>query len=97
MPKLAQNSYFWEKEAKMPVIQKLKKIHLIQQIVIAFVLAIVAGCLLQGYPEFVNAFIKPFGIIFLNLLKFIVAPLVLLSIVVGIISTKNLSSLLWMM
>ena len=90
---MAQISYFFEKEAKMPLTQKLKKIHLTQQIVIAFVLAIVAGCLLQGYSEFVNAFIKPFGIIFLNLLKFIVAPLVLLSIVVGIISTKNLSSL----
>lgn len=77
----------------MPLVQKLKKVHLTHQIVIAFVLAIVAGCLLQSFPEFVNAFIKPFGIIFLNLLKFIVAPLVLLSIVVGIVSAKNLSNI----
>ena len=75
------------------MLKRLKKIHLTSQILIAFILAIIAGCLLQGCPDIANIFIKPFGNVFLNLLKFIVAPLVLLSITSGIISTNNLSSL----
>ncbi|MBO6250173.1 MAG: hypothetical protein J6N71_02365 [Muribaculaceae bacterium] len=43
----------------------------------------VAGLLLADYPDFVNGYIKPWGALFLNLLKFIVAPLVLFSIMAG--------------
>lgn len=58
----------------------MKKIRfsLTTQIVIALVLAIIAGVLLNDHADFVNHYIKPFGTIFLNLLKFIVVPLVLL-------------------
>ena len=77
----------------MKIFSKLKKVNLTTQIAVAFILAIIVGCLLQGVPDVSNAIIKPFGNVFLNLLKFIVAPPVLLSITSGILSTNNLSTL----
>lgn len=70
---------------------KLKKISLTAQIGIALVLAVIAGVLLSNHADFVNTYIKPFGIIFLNLLKFIVVPLVLFSIMAGILSMNDVS------
>ena len=71
----------------------MKKIksNLAIQIFIALVLAIIAGLLL-GKPNagFANSYIKPFGTIFLNLLKFIVCPIVLFSILCGMISMKDI-------
>ena len=67
-----------------------KKVSLAMQIFIAMVLAIAAGLLLQGQADFANTFIKPFGTIFLNLVKFIVVPIVLFSIMCGIISMKDI-------
>ena len=69
----------------------MKKLSLTTQIAIALVLAVVAGILLQGYADFVNEYIKPLGNIFLNLLKFIVVPLVLFSIMAGILSMNDVS------
>lgn len=69
------------------------KLSLTTQIAAALVLAIITGILLQGHPGFVNEFIKPFGTIFLNLLKFIVVPLVLFSIMAGILSMNDMSKL----
>lgn len=68
-----------------------KKISLTAQIGIALVLAVIAGVLLRNQADFVNTYIKPFGIIFLNLLKFIVVPLVLFSIMAGILSMNDIS------
>ena len=70
---------------------KKPKLSLTAQIGIALLLAVVAGILLHGQGDFVNHYIKPFGTIFLNLLKFIVVPLVLLSVMTGIISMNNIS------
>ena len=69
--------------------KKLKS-NLALQIFIALVLAIVVGLLLGKQAEFANAYIKPFGTIFLNLLKFIVCPIVLFSILCGMISMKDI-------
>ena len=69
----------------------MKKLSLTTQIAIALVLAIVAGILLQGHADFVDEYIKPLGSIFLNLLKFIVVPLVLFSIMAGILSMNDVS------
>jgi len=73
----------------------MKKIRfsLTTQIVIALVLAIIAGVLLNDHADFVNHYIKPFGTIFLKLLKFIVVPLVLLSIIAGILSMNDMKKL----
>ena len=65
-----------------------KKMSLAMQIFIALVLAIAAGLLLQKHAQFAETYIKPFGTIFLNLLKFIVVPIVLFSIMCGIISMR---------
>lgn len=60
------------------------------QIFIALILAIVVGLLMGKQAAFANAYIKPFGTIFLNLLKFIVCPIVLFSILAGMISMKDI-------
>ena len=70
----------------------MKKIksNLAMQIFIALVLAVVVGLLMGKQVEFANAYIKPFGTIFLNLLKFIVCPIVLFSMLCGMISMKDI-------
>ena len=55
------------------------------QIFIALILAIIAGLLMQKHSDFAVSYIKPFGTIFLNLVKFIVGPIVLFSIMSGVI------------
>ena len=67
-----------------------KKMSLAMQIFIALVLAIAAGLLLQKHAQFAETYIKSFGTIFLNLLKFIVVPIVLFSIMCGIISMRDI-------
>ena len=67
-----------------------KKMSLAMQIFIALVLAIAAGLLLQKHAQFAETYIKPFGTIFLNLLKFIVVPIVLFSFMCGIISMRDI-------
>lgn len=70
--------------------QKRKKLSLATQIFIALVLAIIAGICLINHAEFATTYIKPFGTVFLNLLKFIVVPIVLLSIMSGVISMQDI-------
>ena len=69
---------------------KKNKSSLALQIFTALVLAIVTGLLLGNHVAFANSYIKPFGTIFLNLLKFIVCPIVLFSILGGMISMKDI-------
>lgn len=69
--------------------KKILKIPLAIQIFIALVLGIIVGALLQGHTEIAEEYIKPFGTIFLNLLRFIVVPIVLFSIMSGIISMRD--------
>ena len=66
-----------------------KPMPLAMKIFIALVLAIIAGMLLQDHAEFANEYIKPFGTIFLNLVKFIVGPIVLFSIMSGVVSLSD--------
>lgn len=68
-----------------------KKLSLGVQVLIALIAGVIAGLVLIwiGKPEFATDWLKPFGTIFLNLLKFIVVPVVLFSIIAGIISMKD--------
>lgn len=66
-----------------------KKLSLGGKILIALILSIVVGLLFMKNPTFATEYIKPLGTIFLNLLKFIVVPVVLFSIMAGIISMKD--------
>ena len=70
--------------------KKLGDMSLAIQIFIALVLAIIVGLILgeKGAP-FASSYIKPFGTIFLNLIKFIVCPIALFSIMSGIVSMRD--------
>lgn len=69
---------------------KKVKLNLAMQIFSAMLLAIMVGLLMVGHADFAKSYIKPFGTIFLNLVKFIVCPIVLFSIMCGIISMKDI-------
>ena len=69
---------------------KPKKLSLAAQIFIALVLAVIVGLALQSKADFAAAYIKPFGTIFLNLIKFIVGPIVLFSIMAGVVSMRDI-------
>ena len=70
--------------------RKRKKMPLASQIFIAMILAIIAGLLLQPHAAFADNYIHPFGTIFLNLIKFIIAPIVLFSIMAGVLSLSDI-------
>ena len=69
-----------------------KKLTLPMQILIALILGIVVGliCSFAGFADFTKGYIKPFGDIFVNLLKFIVVPVVLISMIDGILSMDDM-------
>ena len=71
---------------------KNKKLSLAAQIFIGLFLGILAGFafLAMGKAEWAAAYVKPFGTIFLNLIKFIVVPIVLCSIISGVISMQDI-------
>ncbi len=70
-----------------------KKFNLALWIFVAMVAGIIAGIVANtmgpNAVAFVSTYVKPFGTIFVNLLKFIVVPVVLLSIVCGMISLED--------
>lgn len=59
-------------------------------ILIGMILGVVVGFIFQGNPTFTVNYIKPFGTIFLNLIKMVVVPVVLFSIISGVISMKDI-------
>lgn len=71
---------------------KKKKMSLAVQIFIGLGLGIVAGLIFMaaGKADWADSYVKPFGTIFLNLIKFIVVPIVLTSIIAGVISMKDI-------
>lgn len=69
-----------------------KKLSLAVQIFIGLGLGIIAGFifLAVGKAEWAVDYVKPLGTIFLNLIKFIVVPIVLTSIISGVISMRDI-------
>ena len=69
-----------------------KKLSLAVQIFIGLALGIIAGLIFMaaGKAEWAVSYVKPFGTIFLNLIKFIVVPIVLCSIISGVISMRDI-------
>ena len=67
-----------------------KKLSLAAQIFIALVLGIIVGICLTNHADFATKYIKPFGTIFLNLVKWVVTPLVFFSIMAGVISMRDI-------
>ncbi|GIM28517.1 proton glutamate symport protein [Clostridium polyendosporum] len=70
----------------------MKKFGLAVQIVIGLVLGIMVGAVFYGNPA-VEAFLKPIGDIFIRLIKMIVVPIVLSSLVVGIAGVGDMKKL----
>ena len=73
-----------------------KKLPLAFWIFIGLAVGVVAGLILMNVPDgagidVAKNYIKPWGDIFLNLLKFVVVPIVLFSIASGVISMKDIS------
>jgi len=67
-----------------------KKLPLALWIFVGLILGCLAGAALMKTPEIAVNYIKPFGTLFLNLVKFIVVPIVLFSIMSGVISMKDM-------
>ena len=67
-----------------------KRLSLTTWIFIALALGVVAGLALQSTPDIATTYIKPLGTIFLNLIKMIVVPLVIFSMVAGVISLSDI-------
>ena len=70
----------------------MKKLTLPVQILIALVAGVALGLVLAlaGGADIATKYIKPFGDIFVNLLKFIVVPVVLFSMIQGIVSMESM-------
>jgi Na+/H+-dicarboxylate symporter len=73
----------------------MKKLALHWKIIIGMVLGVVYGLIANklGWVDFTNAWIKPWGVIFVNLLKLIAVPLVFASLIKGVASLSNISKL----
>ena len=69
-----------------------KKLSLPALIFIGMIAGILLGILfnVQGWGSFATTYIKPFGTIYINLLKFLVIPVVLFSLTKGVVSLKDL-------
>ncbi len=72
-----------------------KRLPLIWKIMIGMVLGMVWGIVAHalGWDEFTINWIKPWGVIFLNLLKLVAVPLIFVSLVSGIASLTNITKL----
>ena len=78
--------------------ERKRKLPLAFWIFVGLLVGIAAGMALMNISvggiegkDFAKAYIKPWGDIFLNLLKFVVVPIVLFSIAAGVISMKDIS------
>lgn len=73
----------------------MKKVALHWKIIIGMVLGVLFGLIASslGWVNFCNDWIKPWGVIFINLLKLIAVPLILASLIKGVSSLNNISKL----
>lgn len=70
-----------------------KRLH--WQIIIGLILGLIWGLAasLGGFTEFTTNYIRPWGTIFINMLKFIAVPLVLASLIVGVTNLNDITKL----
>ena len=67
-----------------------KKLSLPAKIFIGMLAGILVGLLFLNNPDFTTEYLKPIGTIYINLLKFLVVPVVLFSITDGVVNLKDL-------
>ena len=73
----------------------MKKLALHWKILIAMALGLLFGIIMKnlGFNQFVVDWIKPFGTIFINLLKMIAVPLIVVSLIVGLSDLKDIAKI----
>lgn len=73
----------------------MKKIPLHIQIIGGIILGLIFGVIAinTGLVNFTTDFVKPFGTIFVNLLKMVAVPMIVTSLIVGVTSLKDVSKL----
>ena len=74
----------------------MKKLELHWKILIGMAFGVLFGLILSfldGGDLFIGNYIKPFGTIFINLLKLIAVPLILASLIKGVSDLKDISKL----
>lgn len=75
---------------------RMKKLALHWQIIIGMVLGVVFALVMTNFSfgkQFITDWVKPFGTIFINLLKLIAVPLILASLIKGVSDLKDISKL----
>ncbi|WP_144554409.1 cation:dicarboxylate symporter family transporter [Bacillus sp. X1(2014)] len=70
----------------------MKKISLAWQIFIGLILGVIVGAIFYGNPH-VASYLQPIGDIFIRLIKMIVVPIVISSLIVGVAGTGDMKSL----
>jgi len=71
----------------------MKNMKLTTKIFIGLISGIIVGMFLQGAPDIAQNYIKPFGTLFINMIKMIIVPLVFSSLIVGAASIGDPKSL----
>lgn len=71
----------------------MKKLNLTTKIFIGLILGIIVGLAFTANPGFLATFIQPVGTLFINMIKMVIVPLVLASLVVGAASIGDVRSL----
>ena len=67
-----------------------RKLSLTVQIALGLFLGVIVGVILQPNPAVATDYIRPIGTIYLNLIKTIVVPVVVLSIIQGVVSLQDI-------
>ena len=69
---------------------KKGKLSLTAEIAIGLGVGLIAGLLLQPYASVADGYIRPIGTIYLNLIKTVVVPVVVLSVIQGVVSLQDI-------
>lgn len=72
----------------------MKKLALHWKIIIGMVIGLIVGLIaiqIDGGPQFIKDWIKPFGTIFINMLKLLAIPLIVTSLIKGIADLSDIS------
>lgn len=70
-----------------------KQLPLSLKILIGLILGVIVGLLMQSHAEIATNYIKPFGNLFLNLIKLIIVPLVFSSLITGVGSLGDITKI----
>ena len=72
--------------------KKKRKVRLAVQILIGLILGVIVGAIFYGNPK-VETYLQPIGTMFLNMIKMIVVPIIISTLIVGVAGTGNIKQL----